>query len=349
MRMLSSFVSAVAGALALHLSAIAGVVGTIETTVDPVAADPAKPAVSYSKPADGLQSYLAFSVRVANVGNNVANAVVFTTESITVKNAGEPIVFHGIEGPAAPACQPDGLTVRCEFGQLRPDQSREFTIVYKAPAQDTDPATGDNLVSFTGLTLFSEGTGGPKSKPVNSSAQDTGQVTVSPSSATAVSSVVPAKIGDFVFFTTPETFDTRVTVPSVASAKAASIVEAPFEEGDDCNNFVTCYQSTVSIAGSFSPFLTIVLHQDAANIKSGTQIGSVQVMYDPDNDGPALAVPVGFCAGPNTPLGGAQAGTPCIATAVHYKSRSVPGWTSSLDGDMVWTLINLSNGSYRLP
>jgi hypothetical protein len=341
MRLPTSIATVVAGTIAVCLPAMAGVVGTIETTIDPVA-----PSVSYSKTADDFQSYLAFAVRVANVGGNVANAVVFTTQAVTSSNAGEAPTFHAVEGAS---CTTEGLAVRCALGQMRPGDVRTFTIVYKSPAQDADPATGDNTITFEGLTLFSEGTGGPKSKPVNSSAGDTAQVAVSQASDVSVSSVVPAGAGNFSLFTLPEVFDTRVTVPPQAAAKAASIVEAPFATGDDCNNFTTCYQSTVTIPGTFSPYLTIVLHQDASNIKSGTQIGSVQVMYDPDSDGPAPAVPVGLCASPTTPLTGAQAGTPCIASAVHYKNRSVPGWTESLDGDMVWTLINLANGSYRLP
>ena len=146
-----------------------------------------------------------------------------------------------------------------------------------------------------------------------------------------------------------DVFSTKVTLPAQANAVPASIVETPLTAQEDCDNFETCYKTTITIPGAFSPFISIDIREDSTNIRQGTQIGSVQIWYDyPDPADPTktLSYPVGFCSTPTTPLGN---GLPCIAKAVHYKNTSVPGWTLELDDDFVWTLINTLNGSYRLP
>jgi hypothetical protein len=87
--------------------------------------------------------------------------------------------------------------------------------------------------------------------------------------------------------------------------------------------------------------MTFILRVDALNIKSGTKIGNVLVQY---NDGSNIHN-VGACASSTTPR---SDGIPCIAKAVFYKNKSVPGWTPELNGDFEWTLLNLKNGFFEL-
>ena len=154
----------------------------------------------------------------------------------------------------------------------------------------------------------------------------------------------PSETADFIIGTVKgDGFSTTVKVPRVAERTTSEIVEAEFAEA--CTNFETCWTSTVTIPATFAdPYLRITLHQDATNIKQGTQIGSVVIFYRKDEFSPE--VPVDQCEDPNTPT---SAPIPCIAKATHYKSKSIPNWTKDLDGDMVWELLNTVNGSYRLP
>jgi hypothetical protein len=78
---------------------------------------------------------------------------------------------------------------------------------------------------------------------------------------------------------------------------------------------------------------------DALNIKPGTKIGSVIVYYEGN--------PIGDCGSPTSPIAD-PAGTPCIAKRIYYKNRSVPGWTTDLDGDFEWQILNLKNGGYKV-
>jgi hypothetical protein len=337
MRSLLYFSLAVA-ALAIPLSASAGKVGTMSTTVTAVSLAP-NYSLSSSEP-----RYVAFRAVVKNVGGNVATGVLYTSD-VTMQNANEAVTFHAVEGAS---CTNVGTAVDCSFGQMRPGDTKEFIVVYQSPV-NLD-ATATNEVTYTALTYYAEGTGGPKSKPTNSTAGDDAVATLQAATPASANTVVPGGTTGFTLYTLPnDVFSTRVTLPAQANAVPASILEAPLASGQDCNNFQTCYQSTITIPGTFSPYLTIELHLDAANIKNGTQIGSVQIWYDypnPANPAQTLAYQVGLCSTPTTPLGN---GLPCIAQAVHYKNSSVPGWTPDLDDDFAWTLINTANGSYRLP
>ena len=135
-------------------------------------------------------------------------------------------------------------------------------------------------------------------------------------------------------------FATTVTVPAGASFTTAEISESPDSVGCG-NNFSACFRSDITIPGSFSPYLTIVLRQDASTILKGTKIESVLIEYT----GSAGTQIIGLCANATTPR---SDGVPCIAGRVYYKSSRTPGWTPALDGDFEWTLINLGNGSYKV-
>jgi len=327
--------------------------GTLTTVVTPLS-----PAVTYSSPASGqtpaLNTYIGYSVRVANEGGNTINNIRFTgTASAT--DTDEVVVFSSSEGLTCTASG-NGSSIECSIGQLAAGQSAPaFAVFFRAPVRDSvSPLPNGNAatcattdcVSFGGVTFYAEGTGGANSVPDNSRPTWTAApVTLGTFNPTLVKSAVP-KAGGSLFTGSGgvslggDKFATTVTVPAGASFTTAEILESP--DSVDCgNNFNACFRSDITIPGVFSPYLTIVLRQDASTILKGTKIESVLIQYT----GTGGTTTIGLCASPTTPR---SDGIPCIAGRVHYKSSRTPGWTADLDGDFEWTLINLGNGSYKV-
>lgn len=336
-------------ALFVPASALAGA-GSLTTVVAPLS-----PAVTYSSPAAGntpaLNTYVGYLVSVANGGGNTINNIRFTgTASAT--DTDEMVAFSSAEGIS---CTASGGTIECAIGQLKAGEARPaFAVFFRAPVKDSatplpngNPAAcaTTDCVSFSGISYYAEGTGGPTSPPQNSTTLwAAAPVTLGTFNPTLVKSALPRGGGSL--FTGSggvslgsDPFATSVNVPPGASFTTAEINESP--DGIGCTNFSACFRSDISIPGSFSPYLTIVLRQDASTILKGTKIESVLIEYT----GSAGTTLLGLCASPTTPR---SDGIPCIAKRVYYKSRSTPGWTADLDGDFEWTLINLGNGSYKV-
>ena len=328
--------------------------GVLTTTVTPLS-----PAVTYSSLASAsparpaLDTYIGYTVSIVNAGGNTINNISFTG-STQVTDGDEKAVFSSIEG--ATCTTPTTTTIRCVIGQLKAGQAvPTFAVFFKAPVKDTASPLPDGLagscattdcVTFSGITSYAETTGGANSPVDNSIAEWTaGDVTLGTFTPTLVKSAVQ-KGGGRLFTgsggvsTAADPFTTAVVVPAGTTFTTAEIVETP--DGINCtNNFSACFRSDITIPGAFSPYLTIVLRQDASTILKGTKIESVLIQYT----GASGTVIVGDCASPTTPL---TNGNPCIAKRTYYKSSRTPGWTLELDGDFEWTLINLGNGSYKV-
>jgi hypothetical protein len=338
---------------AAPMAASAGA-GVLTTTVMPLS-----PAVTYSALASAsparpaLDTYIGYTVSVTNAGGNTINNVSFTG-STRVTDGDEKAVFSSIEG--ATCTIPTTTSIRCVIGQLKAGQAvPTFAVFFKAPVKDTLSPLPDGLagscattdcVIFSGVTTYAETTGGANSPVDNSISEWTaGAVTLGTFTPTLVKSAVQ-KSGGRLFTGSggvssgADPFTTAVVVPAGTSFTTAEIVETP--DGINCiNNFSACFRSDITIPGAFSPYLTIVLRQDASTILKGTKIDSVLIQYT----GASGTVIVGDCASPTAPL---TNGIPCIAKRTHYKSSRTPGWTLELDGDFEWTLINLGNGSYKV-
>lgn len=339
-------------ALVAPASALAGA-GTLSTVVTPLS-----PAVTYSSPAaagvPALETYVGYAVSVVNVSGNTINNVRFTGTA-RATDTDETVAFSSSEGIACSASA-DATSIECAIGQLRAGQAFPvFAVFFKAPAKDsTSPLpNGDaaacastDCVSFSGASFYAEGTGGPNSVPQNSTTPwAAAPVPLGTFNPTLVRSALP-RAGGSLFTGSggvsvgADPFATSVTVPAGASFTTAQISESP--DGAGCaNNFSACFRSDITIPGSFSPYLTIVLRQDVSTILKGTKIENVLIEYT-GAGGPVL---VGDCASPTTPR---SDGVPCIARRVHYKNNRTPGWTPALDGDFEWALINLGNGSYKV-
>lgn len=354
---LSSFASAAllsCATLVAPVTALAGA-GTLTTTVTPLS-----PAVTYSALATAsparpaLDTYIGYSVSVANTGGNTINNISFTGSTL-VTDADEKAVFSSAEGATCTASAA-GNTINCTIGQLKAGVAfPTFAVFFKSPVKDAASPLPDGIaancaatdcVGFGGIIYYAETTGGANSVPVNSTLPwSTGTVTLGTFNPTLVKSAVQKSGGNLFtgsggITSGADPFATSVIVPASTSFTTAEILETP--DAINCtNNFTACFRSDITIPGTFSPYLTIVLRQDASTILKGAKIESVLVQYT----GPGGTVFVGDCASPTTPR---TDGVPCIARRTYYKNSRVPGWTADLDGDFEWTLINLKNGSYKV-
>ena len=241
--------------------------------------------------------------------------------------------------------------------QLRAGQSADsFAVFFNAPIKDSlsplpdgdsSNCTSTDCVLFSGITYYAEGTGGlANSTPINSTvAWSAGPVTLGTSSTSLVRSALEKKGGTLFtgsggVTTGTDLFTTSVVVPASVSYTSVQLQETPVST--NCtNNFSACFRSDITIPGTFSPYLSITLRQDASTILKGTKIESVLIQYT----GHGGTVFVGDCASPTTPR---LDGVPCIAKRVAYRNSRTPGWTLELDGDFEWTILNIQNGSYAV-
>ena len=346
---LKAFVVFASATFGVATSVFAGA-GTFTTTVTPLTTN-----VTYSAPAAGgappLNTIVGYTVSVASDPSNTNNTnhIVFIGTT-TVTDATEAAEFNSADGAtcstiANPAGSPaNARTISCDIGTLRAGQAYPtFAVFFKAPVADpAGPPATDN-VHFSGATNIAEGSPTPFNSTFPWAA---GDVLLGTANPVLVKSAVP-KAGGTLFTgvggvpTGANQFATTVGIPAAPTYTTATIAISP--AGDpNCSNFVTCYQSNLAIPGTFSPYLTIVLRQDASTIKSGTKITSVVLVYIAADNTQTI---IGLCASPTTPR---TDGIPCIANQTYYKNKSVPGWTADLNGDFEWTLINLKNGIYKV-
>ena len=356
MHRLSSTLLGLAALFGAATSAFAGA-GSITTTVTRL-----QPQVTYSTPAQPI--YVGYQVAISNTDGNTINHIRFTA-SAAVTDPAKLATYDSAEGAACETTNPPANTaIECWIGQLPAGASYPtFAVFFKAPA-DSQIAHGPEVVTLSGDMVYAEGPSG--GNPARNSVVSWSspppltpvQVLLGTASNTDVRSGVPKAGG--TFFTGDGVssgggLTTRVTVPAVAGFSTAQISELPLTTSD-CTNFFTCWESNITIVGNVSPgflpntyepYLTIVLRQDALNIRPGTKIGSVLVNYIVDG---ILYPNIGPCASPTTPLGFDNQGVflPCIAGSVYYKNRSTPNWTPALDGDFEWTLISHKNGRFSL-
>jgi hypothetical protein len=364
MHSLKSAVLIAAAMFGVATSAFAGA-GIINTNVAALA-DGAT--VTYSRTAASLVTYLGYSVSIANGGGNtVNNIVVRFFPNAPISDKGERATFSSAQGAN---CQPNAQfgTIDCTIGQLTADAAfPTFQLFFQAPNQSSSNLTGTSLVSFAGQTLYAEQLGGyPQSPPPNSVSgwNATGIVNLGTTNPINVKSVVPKTkevylyTGDVAGPKQGNPFTTAVTVPDSVvypingpTTYTTAEISLTFDSNPaSCFNFIECGISTITIPGTFSPYLAIVLRMDATNIKPGTKINNVLVNYvgdlgvtPPPGGWPYI---VQDCGSTTTPR---NDGLPCIAKRTYYKNRSVSGWTQDLDGDFEWQILNIWNGRYGTP
>jgi hypothetical protein len=379
-KLVASAVRATALLLGTTSAALAGTFGAFEFS-DAPSANTVVAAISdrvtYSKPAESLTTYVAFNVGSGpflfkNISGNTINRVTITfTATVTdsaekLKLFAPQVYLAGLPGCTFPLTAQNALSFSCTIAQAKAgDSFPSFTVFYEAPAKvtggsgvgdapDTDKVKLDIRVAYAER----DNGGNPQPNSVVTIPMETiDAVTLGTENPTLVKTAVPKSGGAFftgisAVTTDNDRFATKLSVPEAVKVSKAQIDEQTC--GDGVNFFFTCWQAVLTIQDTaaeppvptnFSPnYLTIVVRQDAKNIRPGTKIDSVLIDYIND-DGVAYPA-IGDCASPTTPR---TDGIPCIAARKHYKNRSVSGWTTALDGDFEWTLLNIKNGSIRFP
>lgn len=335
---------------------------------------PLQPTATYSRPATAdpvrpaTTNYLGYAVSIANLAEGRLDDVHFVG-STQVTAAGEAAVFASATGAS---CTPsaDGTSIDCAIGPLDRGQAfPTFTLFFATPVRTTSLAAGDvaacattDCVAFSGQVVYTERPLYYRSE-VESLPWQAPPVALALPVAGVARSAVPSTgltlaTGDGGVSLGTDLFTTQVVVPAGYVAPSGSLPTAEILESPDsvnCSALISCFRSSVTVPGTFSPYLTVVLRVDASNIKRGTKIGSVLVSYN--------GLVIGDCASPTTPR---TDGIPCIAKRVAYpvprppkghhhddrdssETAKKPGIApSDLDGDFEWTLINLKNGSYKV-
>ena len=355
---------ALSSLLLAPLLAHAGTEGTLETTVTTISNN-----VTYSSAATSrypaLVTTIGYEVLIANVGGNTSNHIVFTGNTSDEREPRHLAVFSSAEGASCEATNAEGTAIACAIGQLKAGEAAPaFRVFFTAPIRLPDAAVGPgsvdggsctgDCVAFSGTTYYAEGTGGvPQSTPLNSTVDwSAAEVALGTTNPTNVKSVVTknggsyfTNIGGVGDSTTP--LATTVTVPPGPASTTAEISQSPFAEGEDCSNFYSCSTATITApvpsgATRFDPYLTIILRMAATNIRPGTKIGQVEVYYVSEPG--ATPIQIGQCASPTTPR---SDGIPCWAAKKTYPNNYKPN--PDLSGAFEWTLLNIVNGTYRLP
>ncbi len=338
----------------------------IKVEVTPLQAE-----VNYSRAATAtrpaVSTFLAYAVTVTNLDDDTLKNLRFVgTTSVTEPT--EKATFLSAQGASCVAGA-DASTVECSLGSLARGQSLPaFTLFFAAPLRSTAlPAgnvvdcTGTDCVRFAGKVSYSEDRWRYRSPSYELQAWSAAPVALAVASSDKVRSAVPPggltlATGDAGFSTATDRFTTEIVVPSGYVPPAGGFATAAIDEAVDpvgCSALATCYRSTITVPGNFSPYLTVILRVDAADIPKGRKIGSVLVSYE--------GLVIGDCASPTTPR---TDGIPCIAKRVAYpkssyskdddkddKYRSSTPSTPvppDLAGDFEWTILNLKNGSYKI-
>ena len=335
------WVGAVILALGLVPLAWAGA-GAMSTTVEPLQDN-----VTYT--GTSLQTFFAYKVTVASAASNTntINNIRFTG-ALTISTS-EVATFSSADGIG---CNATGMSVDCAIGQFRPGQSVQFVVFFKSPQRS---GSADGIVSFSGITYYAEGTGGPNSVPQNSTVNWTaGAVRLGTANPTNVKSAVQ-KTGGALFTgdgaaatggADGDKWTTTVVIPATTTYTTAEIEETtglPL-----ASNLLDSNTSRLAIPGSFAK-LVITLRRDASTIIKGAKIGSAKVYYtDPSHpdtriDYTGLGFEVPPCS--DTTYGTLpQQGIPCISTRTEYTKKSAP--TPAWEGDWEFVIFALDNGRY---
>lgn len=368
-------------ALGSASSAFAGA-GIVTTTVTSQSLN-----ITYSTPATtsparaAMPTYVGYLVVIgsASTNTNTINNVRFTATA-SVTDLAEKATFWRADGAtcnttvnppgaASPGIN-DGTSIECSIGQLRAGETfPTFAVFFKAPEKvdlnGQADTPGTDLVSLSGITYYAEGTGGPNSVPINSTASwpAPAPVKLGTCNPSEVKSGLPKSGG--TFFTggaagacPADPFAVSVSAPTPPIFSTVELFESDITAQATCTskgNFVNCFQAQVTIpevvyTDTSGPFLTIKLRILAGNIQPGTKIGNVLVEYVDDalNTYPLTSPAVRSCPKVGTKQFPTFDGIPCVAKVTYYKNKSVQGWTPELDGAFEWELLNDRNGGYRV-
>jgi hypothetical protein len=355
-------------------------------------------------------SFLGYTVSIRNIGRSTVTQIRFagTTSVTDAQERATLNSIVGVSGcvVSAGGTSIDCPIGKLKSGEAFPT----FQVLFNTPVKDaTTPTPDGNLnncaatdcVSFSGRVFVAgnkaadgrSAGGNPNSPPSNfSQAWTAAAIALGTPTNTNVRSLVLANGGVLFTGTTGvpivttgsdnNPFTTAIGVPPIGNTRTAAIeitdetspaivTFSSFDGPPPCSvNLTQCFLADVTVPGSFSPFLTIVLRQDKKTIKK------VYGEYEGEGEGGGYRVPIenivikytgggtptnptyvdypiSLCQGfpassvPNGPSThpATTPGLPCIA-----KRRVVPHTDPivNLRGDYEWTIYNVVNGGYRV-
>jgi hypothetical protein len=339
----------------------------VVTKVVPLGASAVYSRLASTTPARPAQTfYLGYAVTVSNVDDDKLTELRFSGTT-TVTEPAEKAVFVSAQGAS---CTPSagGTAVDCALGTLLPGKSSPTFYLFfqtpvratKLPAGDTANCSATDCIGFAGRTSYIDNETYQHGwmPSAESAPWKAAFVPLGPGDPNRVQSAVPPSgltlyTGDGAVPLANDVVTSQLAVPPGYAAPAGSVPNASIVEVADnlnCTSLFNCFRVDVTLPGTISPYLTVVLRADASNIRSGVKIEGVLVTYD--------GAPVGDCASPSTPR---SDGFPCIAerkaypNADKHKHQRGRGHEhhggdalTDLEGDFEWTLINTRNGSYKI-
>lgn len=298
--------------------------------------------VTRSTPAQ--TTFASYQVKVTSLETQSLKLLWFTATATTVDGS-SPATFVSASGATCVTTNLEATSIKCTdigIGVLPGlNSTLSFTVTFRTPTDGTQISLSGKSKTLDHYYEFQ----------YQSASAST--VIEAPSPDKVTSSVPPSggtfSTGESAVATVADPFGVAVTVPPIPTSTSASVVESDVTSNINCTslkNFVKCYRSDVTVpdvvfTAESGSYLTIVLRVDASNIKRKTKIRDALIQYD---DGLNLHT-IGQCASPTTPR---TDGIPCIANAVHYSKKSMPGWTLDQKGDFEWTLLNLRNGRFSV-
>jgi hypothetical protein len=323
---------------------------------------PLSDGVTYSIASPPLDTYVGYTIALANAGGNTINNISFTVKARATDPAESVVLFNPAQYlPANCSANPsDASEFNCSVGQLNAGASiAAFTVFYKAPLQNLNghfDTPGSDLVDLHLRVVYAERLGGvPRSRPHNSVAEfDTasgsprGSVVLGTANPDLIKSGVP-KTGASLYTGTAgvPTADNRSTmlagIPGTGAISTAQLRitrELEGEQGECLNqgHFRECPTYDVTVPGTFpaSSPLSTTYRIDVSSLKlpASQILNSVLITYTGDG---LVNVPVGACTN------GAPGfhGIPCVLSKQCYPSNAQP---AGLAGDCEWILINTKNG-----
>lgn len=239
---------------------------------------------------------VGYQVSFANTSGQVVNNFIFTGATV-VEDASVPAPLDTVAGPLPAACAALSSTVvRCDFGALRPGESRSFTLVYRTP-------TAGSALRFDNLLTYKEGS---NDNPASSTPNDSKAQPV----VTSLLAVLDKERAGTYFTsaggrlatgsngvtTTADKFSTAVVVPAwVAPSLGVEILEDTNLTVPSCSAAYQneCRSAAVRAGGSFpaaasgsreeraAALLKLYLRLDAKALKGNFDINLIEVWYEP--------------------------------------------------------------------
>jgi hypothetical protein len=362
------------------MSATAGVQGVVTTKVETLSGT-----VTYSTTGDKpLNTKVGYSVTITRSGTNTVNNVQFKgTADVIVLSSG---LSNSAESANFIEANDDGgacsvgaaaAEVVCNFGQMRPGDSKTFAVFFKGPVESDGNcfvAGGPTceVVRFRGTTNYSEGANDNSESAPNDQSEwvwvDSEGVPLVPQvpqdvplgtpNPTQVKSALAKSGGEF--FTGTDAiplstfgFATKLIAPNPPVFSSASISLKKLIDNtqaqlcSSAGNFNNCYEADVSVpeviyVPSTDPlvptqYLKILLRIDSNEVKSPFRKERVTIYYGDGDVGQAVQP----CQTSGLPPVGLER---CVANIFRYSNS---GSNGELRGDVEVEIHAYKNAFYR--